>query len=354
VVALPAGQLNALPFRLAWQLQGLALRKSVAEAGEGETEPPLVDRPGGDVFGGAGKHLAQLLKAELPCHLPVSLAHLAPPGRDGFGDGQAQVLVGRSETGTGGEGLVVPATVEVVAAWGYVEGGHTALDASLDQPAVQTAAGVQGHGVALRQQGFDRRAQGVSQAEALRDPSSSGQPLTLVAELRLLFQGKHRPLPLGADEASQVALAATPVQHRGVAGTDRSGEGIDLRPLAAGDVRGEVGTQLHEPNLRQARQRGENVQLGQGWPMVAQQVVEGRVVAREVGQIRFAEGKQPFSQLREPFSPPGAWFLVWLRSPEPGMLFEQGVEAVETMTVIHGVVEQPALPRAGPFGVGGR
>ena len=93
---------------------------------------------------------------------------------------------------------------------------------------------MQRHGVtATLQQGL--RQGHIGRHEALRDTCTTGQMLAVDTQCPVDFERRYTHLPVQGEQASQMPLAATPVDHRLAATGDAGGEGFDLRLLAAGN-----------------------------------------------------------------------------------------------------------------------
>ena len=188
--------------------------------------------------------------------------------------GQAQVVPAQLKADAWSQGSITALDPAVIAAGGHVQGGYPTPGPGLDGGAVQVAAGVQGHQMALPGQ-RGTGTQGVGNAKFLIDPGPLGQGPAGGAQGGVDVEAFHRDLPVQAEEPAQVALAATPVDDRPAAGPRGLGEGLDLGLLAAGDFPGPTAGRRHlgDGQRRGHGQRHQLIHLGQEIaPLAARQV----------------------------------------------------------------------------------
>lgn len=164
-----------------------------------------------------------------------------------------------------------------------------------NQAPVQVAAGMQGNGVlpCFRPIAGSQR---IVLPEPMVERQLVSQEAARRTELRIDLQRVQRPLPLKSQQATQMPLAAAPIEHTGSSRLCRSNEGLDLTSLAARYLPGPVRSMLGKRLRTALRHRCQRRHFGKFRQVLGKQCQSGIAViiqrsGRLIGQSQQA-GRQ--------------------------------------------------------------
>ncbi len=131
-----------------------------------------------------------------------------------------------------------------------------------NQAPVQVAAGMQGNGVlpCFRPIAGSQR---IVLPEPMVERQLVSQEAARRTELRIDLQRLQRPLPLKSQQATQMPLAAAPIEHTGSTRPCRSNKGLDLGLLAARYFPGPARSMLSKRLRTALRNSGQRRHFGE-------------------------------------------------------------------------------------------
>ena len=159
----------------------------------------------------------------------------------------------------------------MVAARCHVETLDTGRHAPAQQIAVQFAAGMQGDGMLA-----GRRRKSCGQRVGNTKILGHVQPLRQrgagMTQGRVDFQGGHRSTVGQRQQATEMALATAPVEQAVAGRAHGGGEGLDLLPLAPGNLPGPALALHGQRTCRIERQFGQRLQVAQPGQFVGEKI----------------------------------------------------------------------------------